>query len=113
MYLIGFTGVQRAWGPVLVPVHGAASGVQLLVAQTQSQSRDQSQRSLRAPRGLWDGKSTMPGMSLSSPCFQWESQGPLSGPQQYSQTYREEDQFGVGPRGRNFGQDEQWDDDFV
>ena len=27
--------------------------------------------------------------------------------------YREEDQFGVGPRGRNFGQDEQWDNDFV
>ena len=27
--------------------------------------------------------------------------------------YREEDQFGVGPTGRNFGQDEQWDDDFV
>ena len=27
--------------------------------------------------------------------------------------YREEDQFGVGPRGRNLGQDEQWDGDFV
>ena len=27
--------------------------------------------------------------------------------------YREEDQFGAEPTGRNFGQDEQWDDDFV
>ena len=39
MYFMGINGVQRTHRPVLVPVHGAAPGVQLLVAPTQSQSQ--------------------------------------------------------------------------